>query len=201
MYSVIRTQIEGVHADVVSKQVIVQQRQATLQQSRATLADTDRTFVRYQTLANNGAISRQELDTRATTAATVREAVRVAEVNIGTAKADVNSSVAKVQQLETQLGQAVVRTPVSGMVAEKIANVGDVSGTQKLFTIIGNDALELLAQVPEVQLPQVRIGSSVQITSDTDNRVSLSGSVREIAPLVNAQSRQATIVLVPIYVV
>ena len=87
------------------------------------------------------------------------------------------------------------------MVAEKIANVGDVSGTQKLFTIIGNDALELLAQVPEVQLPQVRIGSSVQITSDTDNRVSLSGSVREIAPLVNAQSRQATIVLVPIYVV
>ena len=90
MYSVIRTQIEGVHADVVSKQVIVQQRQATLQQSRATLADTDRTFVRYQTLANNGAISRQELDTRATTAATAREAVRVAEANIGTAKADVN---------------------------------------------------------------------------------------------------------------
>ncbi len=191
--SVIRTQIDGARADVVSKQAIVQQRQATLQQTRATLADADRTFERYQTLANNGAISRQELDTRATTAATARESVRVAEANIGTAKADVNSSVAKVQQLETQLGQALIRAPVSGMVAEKIANVGDVSGTQKLFTIIANDALELQAQVPEVQLPQVKIGSSVQITSDTDNRVRLSGSVREIAPLVNAQSRQATV--------
>lgn len=191
--SVLRTQIEGARADVVSKQAIVAQRQATLQQTRATLADADRTLQRYQTLANNGAISRQELDTRATTTATSKEAVRVAEANIGTAKADVNSTVAKVQQLETQLGQAVVRAPVSGMVAEKIANVGDVSGTQKLFTIIGNDALELQALVPEVQLPQVKIGSSVQITSDTDNRVRLSGSVREIAPLVNTQSRQATV--------
>lgn len=191
--SVLRTQIEGARADVVSKQAIVAQRQATLQQTRATLADADRTLQRYQTLANNGAISRQELDTRATTTATSKEAVRVAEANIGTAKADVNSTVAKVQQLETQLGQAVVRAPVSGMVAEKIANVGDVSGTQKLFTIIGNDALELQALVPEVQLPQVKIGSSVQITSDTDNRVRLSGTVREIAPLVNAQSRQATV--------
>lgn len=191
--SVVRTQIDGARADVVSKQAIVQQRQATLQQTRATSSDADRTFERYQTLANNGAISRQELDTRATTAATAREGVRVAEANIGTAKADVNSSVAKVQQLETQLGQSVVRAPVSGMVAEKIANVGDVSGTQKLFTIIANDALELQAQVPEVQLPQVKIGSSVQITSDTDNRIRLAGSVREIAPLVNAQSRQATV--------
>jgi HlyD family secretion protein len=192
--SVVRSQIDGARADVVSKQAIVQQKQATFQQSRATLADAERTLERYQTLANNGAISRQELDTRATTVDTAREAVRVAEANIGTAKADVNSSVAKVQQLETQLGQAVVRAPVSGVVAEKIANVGDLSNaTQKLFTIIGNGALEMQAQVPEVQLPQIKIGSAVQITSDTDNRIRLSGSVREIAPLVNAQNRQATV--------
>lgn len=192
--SVLRTQIDGASADVVSKQAIVQQRQATLQQTRATLADTERTLDRYQTLASNGAISRQDLDTRRTTAATAREGVRVAEANIGTAQADVRSGVAKVQQLETQLGQTQVRAPVSGVVAEKIANVGDVaSGTQKLFTIIGNGALELQALVPENQLPQLRISAPVQITSDSDRRANLSGSIREIAPLVNAQSRQATV--------
>ena len=192
--SVLRTQIDGASADVVSKQAIVQQRQATLQQTRATFADTERTLDRYQTLASNGAISRQDLDTRRTTAATAREGVRVAEANIGTAQADVRSGVAKVQQLETQLGQTQVRAPVSGVVAEKIANVGDVaSGTQKLFTIIGNGALELQALVPENQLPQLRISAPVQITSDSDRRANLSGSIREIAPLVNAQSRQATV--------
>lgn len=192
--SVLRSQIDGARAEVASKQAIVQQKQATLQQSRATLADAERTFERFQLLANNGAISRQDLDTRATTVATNREAVRVAEANIGTAQADVRSSVAKVQQLETQIGQTQVRAPVGGIVAEKIANVGDVSnGTQKLFTLIGNGQLELQAQVPATQLPQVRINSPVKITSDTDSRVRLAGQVREIAPLVNAQNRQALV--------
>jgi RND family efflux transporter MFP subunit len=192
--SVLRAQIEGARAEIESKQATVQQRQAALQQARATEADAQRTLERFQILANNGAISRQELDTRSTTAATTAEATRVAQANIGTAQADVRSSVAKLQQLQTQLGQTVVRAPVSGIVAEKIVNLGDVTnGTQKLFTLIGNGALELQAQVPATQLPQVRTGASAKITSDTDSRVSLSGTVREIAPLVNAQSRQALV--------
>jgi len=88
----------------------------------------------------------------------------------------------------------VVRAPASGVVAEKTVQIGDVSnGTQRLFAIIGNGALELEALVPATQLPQVRIGAPATITSDTDNRVRLSGRVREIAPLVNAESREATV--------
>jgi RND family efflux transporter MFP subunit len=192
--SVLRAQIEGARAEIESKQATVQQRQAALEQARATQADAQRTLERFQSLANNGAISRQELDTRTTTAATTAEATRVAQANIATAQADVRSSVAKLQQLQTQLGQTVVRAPVSGVVAEKIVNLGDVTnGTQKLFTLIGNGALELQAQVPATQLPQVRTGASAKITSDTDSRVSLSGTVREIAPIVNAQSRNALV--------
>lgn len=192
--SVLRTQLDGAKADVESKQAIVQQRQATLQQNRATLADAERTLQRYQTLVKEGAITRQEYDTRATTAATSREAVRVAEANIGTAQADVRSSVARVQQLQTQLGQTQVRAPVSGVVAEKIANVGDVTnGTQKLFTLIRNGALELQAEVDETKLPQVRIDAPALITSKTDSRVRLSGRVREISPLVNKDKRQAIV--------
>jgi len=192
--SVLRAQIDAAKAEVESQQATVRQRQASLQQTRATLAEAERTLQRYQTLAREGAITRQELDTRATTAATAREAVASAQANIATAQADVRSSVARGQQLQTQLGQTLVRAPASGVVAEKTVNLGDVSnGTQKLFTIIGNGELELQAQVPATQLPQVRVGSAAQITSDTDSRVRLEGRVREIAPLVNAESRQATV--------
>ncbi|MBW4543583.1 MAG: efflux RND transporter periplasmic adaptor subunit [Symplocastrum torsivum CPER-KK1] len=192
--SVLRAQLAGGQANVASNQAVVKQRQAALQQARATLAEAQSNLQRYQTLARNGAISRQELETRATTAATAREAVASAEAQIGSAEADVRSSVATVQQLQTQLGQTVVRAPASGVVAEKTAQIGDVSnGTQKLFSIIGNGALELEALVPATQLPQVRIGAPATITSDTDNRVRLSGQVREIAPLVNAESREATV--------
>jgi RND family efflux transporter MFP subunit len=192
--SVLRSQIDGAKADVASKQATVVQRQAALEQARATAADAQSKFERYETLANSGAISRQELETRSTTAATAREAVSSAQASITTAQADVRSSVARVQQLETQLTQTLVRAPASGIIAEKIAKIGDVSNpSQRFFTIISNGALELQAQVPETQLPQIRIDAPAEVTSDTDSRIRLEGRVRDIAPLVNAQSRQAIV--------
>jgi len=192
--SVLQAQINEARADVESNQAVVGQRQAALAQARATLAEAERNFQRYQQLANAGAISRQELDTRATAAATAREAVRVAQANINSALADVRSSRANVEQLQTQLGQTLVRAPASGLVAEATAEVGDVaSGTQKLFSIIQNGALELQAQVPATELPQVRIDAPARITYDADPRVRLQGRVREISPLVDPESRKATV--------
>lgn len=192
--SVLQAQINEARADVESNQAVVGQTQAALAQARATLAEAQRNFQRYQQLANAGAISRQELDTRATAATTAREAVRVAQANINSASADVRSSSATLAQLQTQLGQTLVRAPASGLVAEATAEVGDVaSGTQKLFSIIQNGALELQAQVPATELPQVRINTPALITYDADPRVRLQGRVREIAPLVDPESRKATV--------
>ncbi len=192
--AVIRAQIDQARANIESAQAVIGQRQAALAQARASLAEAERNLERYEQLASNGAISRQELDARATTTATTREAVRVAQANISSAEADVRSSRAGLQQLQTQLRQTVVRAPASGLVAEAIAKIGDVvSGSQPLFSIIQNNALELAAQVPAVQLPQVEVGAPAKVTSDTDSRVQLQGRVREIAPLVDTQSRQATV--------
>ncbi|MBD2595884.1 efflux RND transporter periplasmic adaptor subunit [Nostoc spongiaeforme FACHB-130] len=214
-------------ATVASYQAIVRQRKADLAQSKAKLEEAQKNYLRYRKLAMAGAISLQELDTRAYTVKTATEAVRLAEENIRSAQAnvisaqattgsavaniykaeaDVRTSVAKVVQIQTQLKQTVVRAPISGIVAEKLARVGDVTGippqtqvgtviggTQKLFSIIRDGRLELQAEVPEIQLPQVEIGAAVQITSDIDNRVQLQGRVREIQPLVNDKRREATV--------
>lgn len=192
--SVLRSQIEQAKADVESKRAVIRQRQAALAQSRATLAEARTNLERYRQLAQQGAVSRQEFETRATTATTASEAVSVALANISSAEADVRSSIASVQQLQTQLSQTLVRAPASGVIAEQSAQVGDVAnGTQKIFSIIQNGALELQAQVPAVQLPQVKVNAPAIVTYDADPRVRLQGTVREIAPLVDAQSREATV--------
>ncbi|MBN3887736.1 MAG: efflux RND transporter periplasmic adaptor subunit [Nostoc sp. JL31] len=214
-------------ADLVSNKAIVQQRQADLAQAKAKLEEAGKNYQRYQQLADSGTISKQELDTRSYNVKTAievvnlsQENIRSAQANIGSAqaniknaqaiinkaKADVKSSAAKVQQLQTQLGQTVVRAPVSGVIAEKLARVGDVTGvppqtqvgtviggTQKLFSIIRDEKLELQAKVPETQLTQVKIGASVQITSDVDRRVRSQGRVRDIQPQLNDQRREATV--------
>lgn len=193
--SVLQTQINGAKAEIESNQAVVRQRQAALAQNQASLAEAERTLERNRQLANAGAISRQEFDARATEAATAREDVQVASADINSAQANVRSSTARLQQLQTQLGQTTVRAPAAGIVAEKNIEIGNVAGNQQLFSIIRGGELELQAQVPAIQLPQVQIGATAKITSDSDRRVSLQGRVREIAPLVNAQSRQATVTI------
>jgi RND family efflux transporter MFP subunit len=214
-------------ASVASSEAIVKQRKADLAQAQARLEEATKNFQRYEKLAAAGAISQQELDTRSYTLKTATEAVQVAQeniqsakanvisaeantgsatANIDKAKADVRSSAARLRQLQTQLRQTVIRAPIPGIIAEKLARVGDVTGvppqtqigtvvggTQKLFSIIRGGRLELQAQVPEIQLPQVEIGAAVQITSDIDQRVRLQGRVREIQPIVNDKRREATV--------
>ncbi len=226
-------------ATVASNQAVVQQRQADLAQARARLDEATKNLQSYQQLANAGAISKQELLTRTTAVATATEAVNlaqanikgaqenvksaeaavksaranvnIAQANINSAEAAVKSGNAKVQQVNTQQRQTVVRAPVSGVIAEKLVRVGDVTGVppqaaqngiqngannsppQRLFSIISDGSLELQALVPEVQLPQVKLGAPVQITSNSDNRVRLQGRVREIQPVINQQRREATV--------
>jgi len=201
-------------AAVNQSKASVGQAQATLAQNRANLVQAQTTLKRYQQLAAQGAISSQELDTRTTTVATAAEAVRAAQANVSNAEAGINSALAnvssaqanvssalaevrsneaRVQQIRTQLGQTQVLAPASGIVAEKLARVGDTSGNQKLFTLIRNGVLELQAKIPETQLSEVRIGTQVTVTSKADSRIRLQGTVREIAPTVDQQSREATV--------
>ena len=125
---------------------------------------------------------------------TAGASVSSAKANVGNNTASVRSNAAQVKQLQTQLEQTIVRAPDSGTVAERIGRVGDVSsGSQKLFSIIRGNKLELQLKVPETQVSQVRPGTAVQITSDSDKRIKLSGTVRDISPLVDPQNRQATV--------
>lgn len=191
--SVLKAQLNQAKADVVSTQAVVQQKQATLAQQQATLAEAQSNLNRYQDLAQAGAVSQKDMDSYVTAASTAREAVNVAQANINSAKADVQSKIAQVQKLETQINQTFVRSPTTGVIAEKIARVGNVTGSEKLFSLIRNGCLELQAKVPETELPQVNIGALARITSDADKRIKLKGRVREIAPLVDSQTRQATV--------
>lgn len=192
--SILQTQLSQALAQLEASQANVRQRQAALNQARTSSVDVQRTLERYQSLADQGAISKQELDTRRTSAATASESVALAAANISSAEADVRNSAARVRQLQTQIEQTLVRAPAGGIVAEKMAHIGDVtSNTQKLFTMIRNGSLELQVKVPETQLSEIKIGASVRITSDADAKLRLQGKVREIAPLVDPQTRQATV--------
>lgn len=190
--AVLQAQFQQTQAQLGAAKAVVQQEQAALAQAQATLAEAKTELSRFQSLAEQGAISEQDLDTRITARTTALEEVRVAEAEITSAEAEVQNQMARVEQWATQLEQTVVRAPAAGLIAERFARIGNVtSNSDALFSIIRDRRLELQVLLPETQLPQIQIGAPVQISSDSDPSLQLQGTIREIAPLIDPETRQA----------
>ncbi len=212
-----QAQLNSSRAQLPSTQAVVLQKRAVLKQQQATLAEAESNLRRYQDLTNQGAETRQNLESRRTTATTARESVNVAQAgivgaeadvgrtraDINRAEADVENAIAQVKKLETQLAQATVRAPVSGILAKpdkdsngkpiKDMRVGDLTASDPLFYIVRGGALELRLKVPEQEIAQIQPGAAVRITSDANKGLVLQGRVREIDPLVNEQTRQTVV--------
>jgi HlyD family secretion protein len=75
----------------------------------------------------------------------------------------------------------------------KVADVGSLTGNTPIFYIQPDNALELQVKVPESSLAQIRSGASVRVTSDADPGWKLQAQVREVNPVIDQQTRQATV--------
>lgn len=190
----LQADLRQAQAQLSVSQAQVTQREAARAQSQAALAEAQRNLERIRTLADRGAISQQELTRQQTEVVTAREAVGLSRAEVESAQAGVRSQQATIDRLQTQLAQTTVRAPAAGVVAERLATVGDVSATgSPIVTLIENNQLELTAEVPQAQLDQVAIGAPVAVTSNADSRIDLQGTVRSIDPLVNAATRVANV--------
>ncbi|MGK7895842.1 MAG: efflux RND transporter periplasmic adaptor subunit [Xenococcus sp. (in: cyanobacteria)] len=109
------------------------------------------------------------------------------------ARAELLQAQGRLQLIETQLEDAIVTAPASGVIAERNATLGDLtSNSDNLFTIIENGRLELRLEVPETSISQIQPQQKVQITSQYNSQP-LIGTVREIDPVIDRESRQATV--------
>ena len=121
--------------------------------------------------------------------------VEVARANVTAAEAQVADARARLQTAQKQLGDAVVRSPIDGIVAVKSANTGDVvSPGTALFTIIDPSSMRLEASVPSDALGSLKVGAPVQFTVRGYDSP-FEGRIDRISPQADAATRQ-----VPIFV-
>jgi len=193
-----REAVRVAEANIRSADARIQSAVANLRSGEARVSSAAATVSSAEARLESAIANVRNAEARRTSAisniSSAQSQVESARANVRSAEANVRSSEARVEQVRTQEEQTVVRAPASGIVAERIARRGDVtSNANKLFSIIANGELELHVKVPETQLPVVKIGASVDVTSDADSRIQLTGTVREISPLLDADSRQATV--------
>lgn len=121
--------------------------------------------------------------------------LEVARSNVTAAEAQLADARARLVTASKQLGDAVLRAPFDGVVADKAVNAGDVvtPGTA-VFTIIDPSSMRLEASVPSEELAQLRVGAPVQFTVRGYDQP-FEGRIDRISPQADPATRQ-----VPIFV-
>lgn len=178
----------------------------------ADLAGADRDLVRARALEDSGAgtrQSREDAETRRDRAraalAALEEELERAEagpraLEIGAARARQRAAEADLAAVRQQLADAAVSSPRNGVVAEKLAEAGElVTAGQPLALLVDLEDAWLNVYIPEADLGRIRLGQSARVV--TDDGQERGGTLTYISPRAeftpkNVQTRDERVKLV-----
>ncbi len=165
-------QIRQAEAAIAQSQATVKQQDAGVRQAKANSQLASITAGRTRKLADEGVLSKQELD-NASAILEAREAdVAAAEANVNAAKSAVNSNEANLQRLRETKAFARIIAPFDGFVTFRSPDVGSLitsgNGNPKseMFRVADLDPMRIFVSVPQGFIPQVQAtaGSRAELT-------------------------------------
>lgn len=197
--------------DIAQAEARVRQAEARVKESQARLGLAQQRLDRNQVLADQGAISSDRLDeilsevatasaTLAQLQAGLQESRRSLEESqngsrpeeIAAAEADLAEARGSLRAAEVKKQDGFLYAPFSGTVTQKFADEGafvtpttsasEVTSATSTAVVAIAEGLEVLAQVPEVDIRQLRVGQPVEIVADSYPGQTFQGKVRLIAP-------------------
>lgn len=125
----------------------------------------------------------------------------VSRAQVDTLRARFLSAEAQIRRLEAMSSQAatarsysVVRAPISGVVGRRYLSQGDLaSPALPILTLVRSTRVELLVEVPEQDLAQIREQMPASLTVQRFGDTAFRGKVVLIAPTIDRQTRTARI--------
>ena len=105
------------------------------------------------------------------------------------AKFDLEVQKAAFRLVELDLEYTAIRTPISGVVAERLIKVGNMIALhQPVFRITGMDTLLAVIHVPERHMSKLRVGQNALLGADAVSGSVFHGSIKRISPVVDPAS-------------
>lgn len=181
----------------------IAQAQAQLRNAQANLRQAQQTFQQDRKLYTTGAISQRDLDTSLAerdkakaSVAQAQQALALQQVgfraeDIAQARAQVLQAQGRLQNIQTQIDDTVIRAPFSGIVTRKFADPGafvtpTTAGSEvtsatssSILSLAANN--EIVANVAETDIAKLRVGQKATIRADAYPRQTFQGKVKQIA--------------------
>jgi RND family efflux transporter MFP subunit len=150
---------------------------ASIQVAQADLRLAEQELARAAQLVSRGFVSAADVDRKRATRDAAAARVRVAQAQLGAARA--------------RIGRLDIRAPAAGLVLDRNVEAGQVvgPGTGALFRIAQGGEMELLARLPQTDLARLTPGVPVTVTP-VGSTSSYEGTVWQISPIIDAQTRQ-----------
>lgn len=156
------------------------ERTATLESARAQLATTERTRQVNAQLVKQNFISQNAFDTA--------DSANQAQL------AAVAAAKAQVEQTQIQLNDSVVRAPIAGQVSKRHIQPGEkVAFDAPMIGIVDLSQLEVQAQVPVSDVPQIRKDMAASVNIEGIRGRSFAGRVERINPSTEPGTRTVNI--------
>lgn len=169
----------------------VDQAKAQIVEAEANLVQANNAFDRTKALRDSGNASVETYDLRATAARAAQARLNSAKQNLAIMSADLALAKAQGKDIDVKLARTDIRTPKAGIVSRRNARLGAMAAmasAEPLFKVIADGAVELEAEVAEVEIPGLKPGQRVAVTP-AGAAQALEGEIRLIAPEVDKASR------------
>ncbi|WP_376958876.1 efflux RND transporter periplasmic adaptor subunit [Azospirillum sp. A26] len=168
--------------DTVELTARLNEKQANLEGARAQLVLAEKTLTKNRTLNRSNIVSDTSLDQ--------------AESSFGFQRAQVDALAAQVELARKALRDAVVLSPIDGMVATRAVNPGEnLAVNAAMFTVVDLSRVEVEATVPAEQVARLAVGQTASLRVEGFGEREFAGSVARINPMARAGSRA-----IPVYV-
>lgn len=177
----------------------VAQSKAQVIEAQANYDDAVRQRDRAGRLGESGSGSVSQVEQTASAADVAQARLQAARQSVTVGEADIKVVDAQIADIDLKLSRTSVKTPVAGIVSAKNARVGAIaSGSgNPLFTVIKDNAIELVADLSETDIQKVKAGQKaiIAVAGGTDR---IEGKVRLVSPTVDATTRLGSVhILLP----
>ncbi|MDJ0615170.1 MAG: efflux RND transporter periplasmic adaptor subunit [Calothrix sp. MO_192.B10] len=199
-----QAELAALKSEVARATTQVSNARVEVERARLELLQAQADAKRQEKLLKQGAIAKQVAEQTRTTARTNAQALRAAQERVRTeqqavaaAKGRLSAQVAVVAQAKERKSYGKVKSPITGVVLEKVTEPGNLlQPGNEILKIADFSRVKVVVDVSELELANIKLGQSVKVRLDAFPNQKYIGSVTRISPAADATAR-----LVPVEIV
>lgn len=186
----LETQLAQAKASRAQADAAVAQAKAQIVDARIAVSQTKDAMDRAGSLYEKNAGSKMQADNARYANESAEAKLETTQKAAASAAAQLDVIDAQIREVQEKLDKTLVKAPADGLVLSRSADLGTVvsPAAGALFRIAINNQFELVANVPETELPSLKSGMDVSVAlpglADP-----LDGKIRMIAPEIDPQTR------------